>query len=244
MSAAPKSSEASQNAAPFGAPGPPIAQFTVSASTVPIRVDVGVDIDAHVETDRKLSRQVGRAVVQIRGIHELSVAEDGAALVRAVGVALFANRGLTALPLGRLAVDLAARIRRRSARAIARGDALRLALDRLIVVVAAVLAPTVAGLRTCVATARGVSRVRALHVAVCKASVATDLPGARGVRHRALFHANGRAAFGTFRGRRGGTVRFARGVEAGGAGLLDGNDLTVLFALLVSPELARCVSRS
>ena len=110
---------------------------------VAVRVDARLrGFDVHVEVDVEVDRRfdLRRARLHVGGVDELAVAEDRATLIVTVGVALLDRGRRAALVLARLAVALAADGRRRGAATLARGAALRAAIDVLVIVVTVVFA--------------------------------------------------------------------------------------------------------
>jgi len=117
------------------------------AASVGLAVAVRVDahlrrFDGHVEVDVEVDRRfdLRGARLHVGGVDELPVAEDRAALIVTVGVALLDRGRGAALVLARLAVALAADRGGRGAATLARGAALRAAVDFLVVVVTVVFA--------------------------------------------------------------------------------------------------------
>src|SRR4051812_571076 len=101
----------------------------VGVAAVALAIDVHVRFDGDVDVDVHLIGELVGALLQIRGVQELAVAEDRAALVLALGLALLDRLRLAVGVDLVLAIDLTLHVGLRRARTAARVGAGLLALD-------------------------------------------------------------------------------------------------------------------
>src|SRR5689334_14313425 len=73
---------------------------------VDVVADIDVDVRIDIQVNGQLRLQVGGTVLQVARVQELPVAEDGAAVVFALGFTLLDGRGRAAFEIGGLAIDL------------------------------------------------------------------------------------------------------------------------------------------
>jgi len=192
---------------------------------------------------RELSRELGRAIFEVGDVQELTVAEDGATGVVAIGLTGLHRRGLTALEVGGLAVDLTLAVRFGDALVFADRCALRVTDFFGVVVATVIFAAHVAVLLTARHAAPVVVRAFTFGLAVMRAFGATQAFGAWFLDGGALFGAAGRAGLGTAAFGAGGAFalalsfqrRHARGLYRGG--------FTVRLAVLIANELALGIAR-